>query len=52
MEATPRTIELLKQAAERHPLLLHLIATPPTYQEHQDPHRAMRFGEFTSEEAA
>ena len=32
MNATPLTLELLKDAARTHPLLLHLIANPPTYE--------------------
>ena len=32
MKATERTLQLLKQAARAHPLLLQLIATPPTYE--------------------
>ena len=32
MKATPRTLQLLKDAARAHPLLLQLIANPPTYE--------------------
>ncbi len=32
MNATPLTLELLKDAARTHPLLLELIANPPTYE--------------------
>ena len=32
MTATPRTLQLLNQAARAHPLLLQLIANPPTYE--------------------
>ena len=32
MTATPRTLQLLKAAAKQHPLLLQLIANPPTYE--------------------
>ena len=32
MTATPLTLQLLKDAARQHPLLLQLIANPPTYE--------------------
>ena len=32
MKATERTLQLLKAAAKQHPLLLQLIANPPTYE--------------------
>ena len=32
MTASPRTLQLLKDAARAHPLLLQLIANPPTYE--------------------
>ena len=51
MTATPLTLQLLKAAAEQHPLLLQLIANPPTYEEHLDPHHTIRYGQHTQETA-
>ena len=51
MTATPLTLQLLKAAAEQHPLLLQLIANPPTYEEHLDPQHTIRYGQHTQETA-
>ena len=49
MTATPLTLQLLKDAARTHPLLLELIADPPTYEHTIE---LPNGGNYTSKEAA
>ena len=49
MNATPLTLELLKDAARTHPLLLELIANPPTYEHVME---LPNGGGYTNQEAA
>ena len=49
MTATPRTLQILKDAARLHPLLLELIADPPTYEHVME---LPNGGNYTGEETA
>ena len=49
MNASPRTLQLLKDAARQHPLLLELIADPPTYEHTIE---LPNGGNYTTQEAA